>query len=352
MVATEIPVVVFSVDHGLSLSLRVSREGGLTEYLLVLPSRSPRRLSRFITRVASVVTFAILPTIALLHRINVVHLQSYKLGRYALFLKRLGKPYMIIEHLSAFFRDEILDSIDKIRPVFAGASLRAAVSPPFSQRLRSITGLEFETVPNFIDDRFFVPVVTNRLGSANIITAIGSLDGNKNFSLLIEAAALVDQENLMVRIVGTGPDRESLIKRAQMLSPKVDISFLGPMGRDDIRRVISDSEFVAITSKSETFGIVAIEAMAMGKPVLSTRCGGPESTVIDGMGFIVDGEPHAYARGIEKMFSTDWDPKKIREYFEEYFSARSGINNMRRLYKRTIRRGTDGITKKNRNKIA
>jgi glycosyltransferase involved in cell wall biosynthesis len=75
--------------------------------------------------------------------------------------------------------------------------------------------------------------------------------------------------------------------------------------------------FLVISSQSETFGLVSIEALACGRPVLSTRCGGPEE-VIRGSeyGELVDNSVEDLAKGLVTMAAriAEFDPTLLHDY--------------------------------------
>ena len=54
--------------------------------------------------------------------------------------------------------------------------------------------------------------------------------------------------------------------------------------------MVASSDVVVMSSRIETFGVVLIEGMAQGKPVIATRCGGPEEFITPDLGILVDVE--------------------------------------------------------------
>jgi glycosyltransferase involved in cell wall biosynthesis len=62
------------------------------------------------------------------------------------------------------------------------------------------------------------------------------------------------------------------------------------------------SDFIAITSETETFSLVALEALATGKPVLATRCGGPEEIInTPELGIVIEQSEAALVEGFLLM---------------------------------------------------
>ena len=103
-------------------------------------------------------------------------------------------------------------------------------------------------------------------------------------------------------VCGHGPLREELEALSRKLGISDRVQFLGQLSKTEILEQIDDAHTLVIASRIETFGVVAIEAMARGRPVISTRCGGPEDIVDDLSGVLVPaGNADALAQAMADM---------------------------------------------------
>jgi len=105
--------------------------------------------------------------------------------------------------------------------------------------------------------------------------AIGRLSAYKNFDLLIEAFNLLESKLV---IAGTGVEEKKLKKLAHN-----NVFFTGRVTENQKRQLYDNCKGVIFPIEHEDFGIVPVEAMAFGKPVLAHRSGGPLETVIEGV---------------------------------------------------------------------
>ena len=92
-----------------------------------------------------------------------------------------------------------------------------------------------------------------------------------------------------------------------------------------------------LPSHHESFGIVFTEAMACGKPVIATRCGGPEAIVRPESGLLLEvGDVDALADALEHMFrhAHEYDRERIRADFERRFSRAVIVDALEAIYER------------------
>ena len=115
-----------------------------------------------------------------------------------------------------------------------------------------------------------------------VMTCVGALIPLKGVDILVRAAALLRRMSLPVRVVvvGEGPERPGLERLVAELGLEGVVSFLGE--RADVGAVFRDATDIAvIASRSEVFGLTALEAAAFRLPVVATRVGGVPEVVID-----------------------------------------------------------------------
>lgn len=108
------------------------------------------------------------------------------------------------------------------------------------------------------------------------IFAMGRLTHQKGFDLLLEAFARVNPlaSNVDLILAGEGEERTALESQAQQLGLGERVYFYGRASQEEIVRLLNGCLFLAVPSRLEPFGIVAMEGLAAGKPVLATRVGG------------------------------------------------------------------------------
>src|SRR5262249_41213128 len=120
----------------------------------------------------------------------------------------------------------------------------------------------------------------------------------KGFDVLLRAQANLVNRRQMI-LIGDGPERESLEDLAERLGLN-EIRFTGQKDREAVLAEMAASELVVIPSRCEPFGMVALEAMALGKPVVASRVGGLPEILEGADALLVDpDEPTILANAID-----------------------------------------------------
>lgn len=137
----------------------------------------------------------------------------------------------------------------------------------------------------------------------NYVLAVGRLVKVKRFDMLIHAfseARKTHDVNLV--ILGDGPEKPKLERLIRDLALTRHVHLLGFV--DNPWVFMARAKLLAVSSQIEGFSNVIVEAMAVGCPVLSTRCGGPEDIIQNGEnGVLVEANSVALAAGMEAMLS-------------------------------------------------
>lgn len=175
---------------------------------------------------------------------------------------------------------------------------------------------------------------------AKLVGIFGRVDAFKGHHILVRAArAIVDKHpRTYFVIVGLAAPgiHQRLWEMASAEGVEDRLRFTGV--RDDVSRLMEAMDVVTVLSQVETFGMVVIEAMAVGKPVIATRVGAIPELVADGVsGVLIDRTPAALAAAMNSLLA---DPDKAarmgvvaKSRAAAMFSARTMAQNMENLYR-------------------
>ena len=165
-----------------------------------------------------------------------------------------------------------------------------------------------------------------------IILASGRLVDYKNFARLIRAFARIKIDNARLLILGKGPEEQNLKKLINQLGLKDRVDLLGYV--KEPWNLMTKARVLALSSDSEAFGLVIVEAMANGLAIVSTDCDGPNEILQKGaLGAIVPREDeHAYSQALSQAITYPGQPCLRMERAKE-FSEEIGISHYLNLFK-------------------
>jgi phosphatidyl-myo-inositol alpha-mannosyltransferase len=201
-----------------------------------------------------------------------------------------------------------------LRRVALGLAERIAVSPAARAYHAGALGVPeraFTVVPNGVDVGRFssaTPLLgLLRPGDGPVLLFVGRLEERKGLEHLVRAFPILKttRPDLRLVVVGEGPERD----RVQSLLPpslRVDVDFLGRVDAGDLPALYAACDvFVAPSLGGESFGIVLIEAMAAGAPVVASDIPGYASVVTDGVTgrLVPPGDPRALAEALEALLA-------------------------------------------------
>lgn len=137
----------------------------------------------------------------------------------------------------------------------------------------------------------------------------GRLHPTKGQDVLIRAlpAILRELDHVEVVFAGGGSQQTALEKQAAELGVSGWVQFVGAVERNRLLRAMAEASVVVVPSRSEAFGLVNIEAMAMGTPVVASRTGGIPEIVRDGVdGLLFEpGNAEELARCVVRLLKDD-----------------------------------------------
>ena len=147
-----------------------------------------------------------------------------------------------------------------------------------------------------------------------VLISVGRLAPEKNWDTLVRAFANIHEEHPGARLVliGDGTARQSLEELAAELGVADQVTFTGALPFQEIPRYLKAADVFAFASVTETQGLVTIEAMAAGLPIVAVDGPGTRDTVEQGkQGFLVENDPAALAAGLNELLSKPQQVKRI-----------------------------------------
>ena len=255
-------------------------------------------------------------------------------------------PYLLTEHSSYFIQGLVPEHlIRRTEACYRNARATIAVSESLRESLNqkvSHVCRSMKVVPNVLDPIFEqdYDVAGPKPDRKCVqLLAIGNLLEVKGHRFLLEALPqlekLLPDRAFHLRIGGDGELREQLRETAELLHCHTTVAFLGRLSREQVITEILDCDLLVLPSLTETFGVVVIEAQALGRPVVATRCGGPNLLIDKNSGVLVEpADSIALAEGISQVASCidNYEPEAIRKSCLAKFGSETFASVLNKIY--------------------
>jgi len=252
------------------------------------------------------------PALILVHSVTWAGYAAY------LIHERFHIPYVIVEHRSFFVWSSRMARhmvrsyyLPFFKKAFSRCRRLVLVSESQKKGIGALVPFvmkRVQVIPNMIRADQFRPPSVARKADPFVFLWAGRLERVKGIDLLLEAAKILADKSdrpFVIRLAGKGSCRRELEKQAKKLGVNERIRFLGRLSRDEILKEMQAANCFVLPSWYEAFGVVLIEAMATGLPVIATASGGPDLLVTRDNGLLIDrGEPGSLAWAMGRMMAT------------------------------------------------
>lgn len=246
--------------------------------------------------------------------------------------KRHRLPVVCTEQSTGFLlENERETTLRAAKEVLQGIHGLTVVSEELRKVLSPHVRCPIHLVNNGVDPQMFFESA-NRPRSRRLVS-VGFLLKKKNFHGLIEAFARVKEEypDLTLDIVGGGPEKANLESLIAQRKLEGSVRLLGSQSNEEVAALLREYDSFVLPSVVETFGVVVLEALFSGLPVLVTRCGGPERFVRDGVdGIVTAPDPDSLTAGLRRLLSQNWVID--RDYLLRNYSIEAVAQSLDALY--------------------
>ncbi len=188
-----------------------------------------------------------------------------------------------------------------------------ANSKNVQKRIKDTYGFDSKVIYPPVDVEKYKPKKT--IKTDDYFLFVSRLVGYKRCDLVIEA---FNELGLPLKIIGNGPEKERLQKMS-----KSNIEFMGFVEDDEMVRYYQEAKAFVFAAE-EDFGIVPVEAMAAGRPVIAYGAGGALETVKAGLSgvFFKEQTAESLISAVKEFKVEDYDSKKIIKYAEKFSKKR------------------------------
>lgn len=223
-------------------------------------------------------------------KVDIIHCQSsFWAGISANYIsKKYNIPLIITEHSSLKKAVYIKDSYKPlIKKSYSEADILIAVGSGLKKEMSEFCGRkDINIIHNLIPMENFY--ISNTKNEKFTFFSLAFLEGEKGMDTLIRSyAKYFKGTNSKLLVGGDGSQKDFLIKLCEELKIENQVDFLGALSRKEVSHYMSICDSFVLASRYETFGVVYIEALASGKPIIGTYNGGAEDIINPKNGLIV-----------------------------------------------------------------
>lgn len=259
-----------------------------------------------------------------------------------------GIPYLVTEHATMFqlHRDKISSKNDEcIKEVFQKASKLICVSGAFRNLLSDYRS-DIEVIGNVVNcDRFHIIEKADTNKKIEFLTVCYMVDEamlqKKGIDILLKAWKnfSLKNPNATLTIGGGGQGKEKALEWVKEFGIQDSVKFVGQLSREQVAQHMQQCDCFVLPSRYETFGVVYIEAMACGKPVIAVKNGGPDDFVNDFNGILIESEDiEALADAMNDIALNykHYDSYEISGYVRNQFSEETIAKKLETVYKEIL----------------
>ncbi len=277
---------------------------------------------------------------------DIIHVHSFRAIRYARAIRALhGIPIVVTEHVTWFERKLLTEKeLSAISRDYNAADALIAVSPGLRDQIQPYcTNKDVLVVPNMVDAHFLRGELHRPAGDTFGFVCVGALSDKKGIDLLLRAFAAVHEKlpHTRLTVCGGGEEEKALLAQAKSLGVSDVVDFMGQVSRAQCAETLRENQAFVLPSRAETFGVVYVEAMACGLPIIMTKLGAWTLLTRPETGLAVDVEnveQLADAMLFMAEHSERYDAGTIRAFCAENFSADSICRQLTKIYTDVIKR--------------
>ena len=271
-----------------------------------------------------------------------------RMGLVALREKKLhGIPYLITEHWSRYlpgndFSGFLRRRLTKL--VVKNASLVSTVTDCLSEAMKShgLQNPNYQVIPNVVDVKLFKPIPHHN-ETPKIVHISCFEDKSKNISGLLRAFKMMKEKGVDYQavLIGEGMDLKAMKSLSETLGLQQKVRFTGLLQGQELVHELATGDFFVLSSHYETAGVVLVEALACGLPLVATRVGGIPEIVNESNGLLVPpGDPQALAEAMEQCCRTymNYDPQTLHDSVVERYCYESVGQLLDNWYHQTQKR--------------
>lgn len=283
-------------------------------------------------------------------KVDIIHAHSAFWGGIAAtyLSKKYNIPLVMTEHSSLKYAKYAKDSYKEyIYEAYEKADSLIAVGNGLKKELQGYVDRPIDVIHNMVDLQLFYIDENNKsidLESSKEFKffSCAFLEEGKGMECLIRAfTEAFRNENISLKIGGDGSLKLELKKLIEELGMDNQIKLLGALSREEVSNEMRNCDVFALPSEHETFGVVYIEALACGKPVIGADNGGAEDIIREENGIIAkkkNVKDLAKAMRLIKKNYSIYDKYEIREKTIFSYSEKVLVEKLKGVYKKVYER--------------
>ena len=267
-------------------------------------------------------------------------------GALALAIKKKNKiSYIYTEHSTYYQRGLApVESKFVLSEVINQAFFFTCVSPSLVESVSKFLEQNHSAafiVPNVIDKIYETSIPIRKSSDGFVFLTVASLDYKKGIDVLLKAfkKAFDGNQKYLLQIAGEGLLRTDLEKLKSDLKLNDTVSFLGSQSKFEIKLLMDSADIFVLPSRIETFGVVVIEALSRGCPVIATKSGGPEYILNESCGVVIEANnENQLVNSLKNMISgySIYNKKSIHDFAINNYGAEAFLQKMNVLYSQIL----------------